>query len=142
NYIPGKCLSVPGCYTFFAQQGSSMPMWMNAGQANFHAFTLSVRRRFANGLSFDFNYTLAHSIDNGSAAESGAGEQGASIQNVFDPGAFRGSSDFDIRHNFNANFMYSLPIGRGQWLLHNAPGWLDQIVGGWQISSIWRYSTP
>ncbi len=25
--------------------------------------------------------------------------------------------------------------------LHNAPGWLDQIVGGWQISSVWRYST-
>ncbi len=141
NYIPGKCLSVKGCYTFFAQQGSSMPMWMNAGQANFHALTVALRRRFANGFSFDFNYTLAHSIDNGSAAESGAGEQGAAIQNVFNPGAFRGSSDFDIRHNFNANFMYTLPFGKGKMLLNNAPGWLDQIVGGWQISSIWRYST-
>jgi hypothetical protein len=141
NYIPGKCLSVKGCYTFFAQQGSSMPMWMNAGQANFHALTVALRRRFANGFSFDFNYTLAHSIDNGSAAESGAGEQGASIQNVFNPGAFRGSSDFDIRHNFNANFMYTLPFGKGKMLLRNASSWLDQIVGGWQISSIWRYST-
>jgi hypothetical protein len=25
--------------------------------------------------------------------------------------------------------------------LHSAPGWLDQIVGGWQLSSVWRYST-
>jgi hypothetical protein len=141
NYIPGKCLSVPGCYTFFAQQGSTMPMWMNAGQANYHALSVSLRRRFSNGLQFDFNYTLSHSIDNGSAAESGAGEQGASIQSVYNPGAFRGSSDFDIRHNFNANFMYELPFGRGKPVLKNAPGWVDQIVGGWQLSSIWRYST-
>ena len=139
---PGQCLSITGCYTFFAKQGSSMPMWMNAGQADFHAMTIALRRRFSNGFQFDFNYTWSHSIDNGSAAESGAGQQGASIQDVFNPGAFRGSSDFDIRHNFNANFMYELPIGKGRLLLRKAPGWVDAIVGGWQISNIWRYSTP
>jgi hypothetical protein len=141
EYIPGKCLSVPGCYTFFAQQGSTMPMWMNAGEANFHGLTVTLRRRYSNGFQFDFNYTLSHSIDNGSAAESGAGEQGASIQDIYNLGAFRGSSDFDIRHNFNANFMYALPFGKGKLLLPNASGWLNQIVGGWQVSSVWRYST-
>jgi hypothetical protein len=142
NYIPGKCLSVPGCYTFFAQQGSTMPMWMNAGIANYNGLSVSVRRRFTNGFQFDFNYTLSHSIDNGSAAESGAGEQGASIQNIYNTGAFRGSSDFDIRNNFNANFMYELPFGKGKLFLKSAPVWANQIVGGWQLSSIIRYSTP
>jgi hypothetical protein len=85
---------------------------------------------------------LSHSIDNGSAAESGAGEQGAAIQDIYNLSAFRGSSDFDIRNNFNANFMYALPVGKGKALLKGAPSWLDQIVGGWQVSSIWRYSTP
>jgi hypothetical protein len=142
DYSPTGCLSVYGCYTFFPYQGSSLPMWMNAGQANFHGLTVSLRRRFADGFQFDFNYTWSHSIDNGSAPESGAGSQGASIQDVYNPGAFRGSSDFDIRHNFNANFMFELPVGKGKPLLHNAPAWLDQIVGGWRISNIWRYSTP
>jgi len=141
-YLPGRCLSAPGCYTFFAQQGSTLPMWMNAGEANFHGFTVSLRRRYANGLQFDFNYTLSHSIDNGSAAESGAGEQGAAIQDIYNLGAFRGSSDFDIRNNLNANFLYALPIGKGRMFLKTAPAWLDEAVGGWQISSIWRYSTP
>ena len=140
-YLPGRCLSNPGCYTFFAQQGSTMPMWQNAGEADFHGMTVAFRRRFSNGLQFDFNYTWSHSIDNGSAAESGAGEQGASIQDIYNLSAFRGSSDFDIRHNFNANFMYALPVGKGQMLLHGAPTWLDEIVGGWQVSSVWRYST-
>jgi len=140
-YIPGRCLSAPGCYTFFAQQGSTQPMWMNAGEADFHGLTVAFRRRYSNGFQFDFNYTWSHSIDNGSAAESGAGEQGASIQNIYNLSAFRGSSDFDIRHNFNANFMYALPVGKDKLLLHGAPLWLDEIVGGWQISSVWRYST-
>jgi hypothetical protein len=141
EYIPGRCLSVPGCYTFFAQQGSTLPMWMNAGEADFHGLTVAFRKHYSNGLQFDFNYTWSHSIDNGSAAESGAGEQGASIQDIYNLSAFRGSSDFDIRHNFNANFMYALPVGKDKWLLHNANSWVDQIVGGWQISSVWRYST-
>ncbi len=141
EYIPGKCLSVPGCYTFFAQQGSTLPMWMNAGEADFHALTVSLRKRFTNGLQFDFNYALSHSIDNGSATEAGAGEEGAAIQDIYNLSAFRGSSDFDIRHNFNANFMYLLPFGKGKLLLRNAHGWLDEAVSGWQISSVWRYST-
>jgi len=140
-YIPGRCLSNTGCYTFFAQQGSTMPMWMNAGEANFHGLTVTLRRRFSQGLQFDFNYTWSHSIDNGSAAESGAGEQGASIQDIYNLGAFRGSSDFDIRQNINANFMYSLPFGRDGLFFRRAPGWVDQIIGGWQLSSVWRYST-
>lgn len=142
EYLPGRCLSVPGCYTFFARQGSTMPMWMNAGEANFNGLTLTLRHRFSSGFQFDFNYTYSHSIDNGSAAESGAGEQGASIQDIYNLSAFRGSSDFDIRHNFNANFMYELPFGRGRTLLRKAPGWLNQIAGGWQLSGILRYSTP
>jgi hypothetical protein len=141
SYVDGKCLSVKGCYTFFPLQGSSMPMWMNSGTAQFHGLTLSLRRGFSNGLSFDFNYTWSHSIDNGSAAESGAGQQGAAIQNIFNTREFRGSSDFDIRHNVTADFLYELPLGKGRLLMRNAPGWLNQVVGGWQVSSVIRYRT-
>jgi hypothetical protein len=133
------CASRTGCFTFFARQGSGNPTWMNAGQAAFHGGTLSIRRSFSSGLQFDFNYTLSHSIDNGSTAEGAAGSQGASLQNIFDTKEFRGSSDFDIRHNINANVLYELPFGKGKMMFSNARSWLDQIVGGWQISSIIRY---
>ena len=139
SYVPGKCLSVKGCYTFFPLQGSSMPTWMNAGQAEYHALTITLRRSFRSGVSYDFNYTWAHSIDYGSAAESGAGQQGAAIQNIFNIKEFRGPSDFDIRHNITADFLFELPVGKGKLLLTNAPGWLNQIVGGWQLSSVIRY---
>jgi hypothetical protein len=132
-------ISTYGCYTFFPRQGSSMPTWMNAGTAAFHAMTVSLRRGLSSGLTFDFNYTWSHSIDDGSAAESGAGQQGAAIQNIYNAKEFRGSSDFDMRHNITANVLYPLPVGRGRTLLGGAYGWLDQIVGGWQVSSLIRY---
>ncbi len=132
-------ISAHGCYTFFPLQGSSMPTWMNAGTAAFHALTFSLRRGLTSGLTFDFNYTWSHAIDDGSAAESGAGQQGAAIQNIFNTHEFRGSSDFDMRHNITANVLYPLPIGRGRTLLSGAHGWLNELVGGWQISSLIRY---
>jgi hypothetical protein len=139
SYVPGQCLSITGCYTFFSEQGSSMPMWMNAGTAQYHGLTLSVRRAYSAGFSFDFNYTWSHSIDNGSAAESGAGQQGAAIQNIFNVREFRGSSDFDIRHNISANFLYELPLGKDKPFFRNASSWVNQAIGGWQISSVIRY---
>jgi hypothetical protein len=113
-----------------------MPTWMNAGIAQFHGLTLSLRRAFANGLAFDFNYTWSHSIDLGSAAESGAGQQGAAIQNIYNVKEFRGSSDFDIRHNVSANFLYELPFARPRMAR-----WMKAAAGGWQLSSVIRYRT-
>jgi hypothetical protein len=63
------------------------------------------------------------------------------MMNPYDWRQFRGSSNFDARHQLNANALYDLPVGTGKLLLSNAPSWLDQIVGGWQISSIMRYRT-
>src|SRR6266481_7077774 len=118
-----------------------MPTWMNSGTAAYHALTVSLRRRFSRGLSFDFNYTWSHSIDDGSAAESGAGEQGAAIQNIFNRREFRGSSDFDMRHNITGNVLYGLPFGKGKALFHDAPGWANAIIGGWQVSGLTRFRT-
>lgn len=141
SYIPGQCITVTGCYTFFNIQGSSMPTWMNAGVAEFHGMTVSLRRTFRSGIGFDFNYTLSHSIDNGSSTESGAGKQGAAIQNIFNTKEFRGSSDFDIRHNLSANYLFELPFGKNKLLFGNAGRILDGFIGGWQMSSVMRYRT-
>jgi hypothetical protein len=141
SYFPGKCVSVTGCYTFFPRQGSSMPTWMNVGTGAYHGLTVSLRRRYSRGLTFDFNYTWSHSIDDGSAAESGAGEQGAAVQNIFNTREFRGSSDFDMRHNISGSWLYELPIGQSKALFHDIPGWLNGIVGGWEISGLTRFRT-
>jgi hypothetical protein len=136
-----KCITATGCNTFYPLQNAGNRTWVNAGNSSFHAMIVTLRRQFSSGLSFDFNYTLSHSIDTSSAPESGAGSAGALIQDSFNPGAFRGASDFDSRHQINANLLYELPFGRHKAFLAQAPGWVNQIVGGWQVSMLSRFRT-
>jgi len=134
-----KCISKTGCNTFFPLQNTGLATWTNAGFSSYHAGTLTVRRSLANGLAFDFNYTLSHSIDNSSGAESGAGYGGAVLQDSFHPNAFRGSSDFDARHNITTDILLQLPFGKGKKFLGNASKWVDEVIGGWQVSTLGRY---
>lgn len=134
-----NCVMVTGCNTMFALQNAGNRTWMNVGFANYHGGTLSIRRPLKNGVSFDFNYTLSHSIDNSSGAESGAGNGGAVVQDSFDYSAFRGSSDFDIRHNISMNGLYELPFGKGKAFASGVPTWVNQFIGGWSVNMIGRY---
>lgn len=135
----GSCISALGCNTFFALQNAGNIAWSNAGRSSFHAGQLVLRRPVTSGWGFDFNYTLSHSIDLASAAESAAGTSGGVIQDTFNPNSFRGSSDFDSRHNITANAVVELPFGKGKSMLNSSSSWVNQIVGGWQSTLLWRY---
>jgi hypothetical protein len=47
-----------------------------------------------------------------------------------------GSTDFDIRQNFTSSAIWTLPIGKGQYLLGHVNPVVDNIIGGWQLSGI------
>jgi hypothetical protein len=134
-----KCYSVTGCNTFYPYQAAGLPTWTNAAYANYNAMTITLRRPLSKGLAFDFNYTLSHSIDNSSGAEAGASDSGAVLQDAFNVNAFRGSSDFDQRHNITADALYELPFGRNRMFARDANKFVDAIIGGWQVSTIFRY---
>ena len=135
----GKCISALGCNTFFALQNAGNIAWSNAGRSSFHAGQLVLRRAVTNGWGFDFNYTLSHSIDLASTAESAAGTSGGVIQDTFNPTAFRGSSDFDSRHNITANTVVELPFGKGRHFLNGSNKFVNQVIGGWQTTMLWRF---
>ncbi len=134
-------LSALGSHTFFDPQTSTRPTWFNAGNSRFNAFTFSARKRLSEGLAFDFNYTWSHSLDNGSSPETGAGQFGGVIINSFNIDDSKGNSDFDIRQQWNANFLWQLPFGRGRTYASGVPQWLDHLIGGWDFNGILRYRT-
>ncbi len=133
----GQCLSVYGCNTFFARQNAGLPTWANADNPVYHGGTLVLRRQTSKGWGFDFNYTFSKSLD---IASGGTGES-AGIQDAFNPKASRSYSNFDARHAVTANALIELPFGKGKLLLPNAPGWMEQIVGGWQLSMLGKFRT-
>jgi hypothetical protein len=132
----GGCISIFGCNTFYALQDSGLESFVNAGKSAYHAATVVLRRPVQNGWGFDFNYTFSHSIDNGSSSETSGG---AALQDAFNPNAYRGPSDFDMRHTVTADAVVQVPVGRGRAYLNTIPRWLDYAIGGWQAATLVSY---
>jgi hypothetical protein len=99
-----------------------------------------------------FNYTFSKSLDeyskagrigawSGTGGTGGEGNGGGIVINTWDPLALRGLSDFNAFDQINANWVYSLPFGKGQMFGSGAKSWLNEIIGGWQFSGLFRWTT-
>jgi len=128
---------------YFNRQFHSLYAWRSVGSANYNALQVNIRKRASRGLQFDFNYTYSKSIDLSSDAEriDAWGGLGGQVINSWDPNALRSVSDFDTTHQFNANWIYELPFGKGQYFGKSANGALDALIGGWQLSGLTRWSS-
>jgi hypothetical protein len=91
----------------------------------------------------DANYTFSKSLDYGSDAErKGAGNNSAShIIDTWHPNLNKAPSDFNTKHIFTMNAVDKLPFGRGAKFLAKDSGFLDQFIGGWQLSGVFRLTS-
>ncbi|HUE80580.1 MAG TPA: TonB-dependent receptor [Pyrinomonadaceae bacterium] len=134
-------LSSVGPNAFFHPQIAALAAFSTFAKSDYHAGTLSLRQRYKQQLSFDFNYTFSKSIDNASGLQSSLAYDTAFVRNALRPDDNRAVSDFDIRHIINANAVWELPIGRGSFFLPNLSGVGNAILGGWQLSGIFRWNS-
>lgn len=135
-----------GQYTYYSPQFSSLYAWRSIANADYNALQVTLRRGQLHGLQFDINYTFSKSIDLASDAEriSPASSNSAlnnDIENTWNPNQERAVSSFDVTHQLNANWIYELPFGRGKMLAGGAPKWVDAIIGGWQLSGLFRITS-
>jgi hypothetical protein len=107
----------------------------NFGSSTYNGMLVSLRKRFSQGFQFDANYTWSHSIDNQSTVAN-VGTSGGLICDARNLRVCRGNSDFDIRHLFNVNGVWDIPVGRGRFFAGGAPGWVNAIIGGWTLTGI------
>ncbi len=118
----------------------------NKGFSTYNGLLVTLSKNKSHGIRGDFNYTWSHSIDNVSVIANfiPAGSGYGFICDVNQPRACRASSDFDVRHVINANFVWDLPVGRGHHFGGTMPIALDEVVGGWSISGLpgWRSGLP
>jgi hypothetical protein len=148
----------PGVSYYFKQgpfswqnpQFGSYYAWSSIGKSDYNALQVNLKKQLGNGVQLDLNYTYSRSIDISSSATRVATEGGTSgnqglvgdsTVNSFDPNQLRGPSDFDLTHQFNANWIVELPFGKGKTYLSQAGGLLDGLVGGWQWSGLARWTS-
>jgi hypothetical protein len=145
------CATVNGVtapFAFFDDQWSSLYAWRSIGNSAYHSMQLNLRHAMTHGLAFDFNYTFSKSIDIGSNAErinefEGFGF-GSQVINSWSPNQLRALSDFDTKHQINANWVYEMPFGRGRSFGSGMGRVADALLGGWGFSGIahWTSGLP
>ena len=104
-------------------------LFTNEGETSYDGLTIEFRRRFAKGLLVQSSYTFSKSLSNMYASNSDLFDQPATLRKELDNR--RGITPFDITQAFKTNFIYELPVGRGQHFLGGISGWAEKLVGGW-----------
>ena len=104
--------------------------------SSFDSLQVTYQTRLDSGLDFQGAYTYAHSIDTSSGNANAVG-----LQDPTNLNAYRGSSDFDVRHIAVLSWSYDLPFGRGKHMFSDAHGLLQSVIGGWQLNSIDSFAT-
>ena len=142
----GYC--IPTCSRFWTSQFSSLYAWSSIGNSSYHALRVTLRHPPTHGLTIDFGYTFAHSLDLGSETERTSvftnvddAYTNFGIQNTWNPKLNKGSSDFDTRHMINGDWVYILPFGRGRTFGSDTNPIVDAFLGGWQWAGLGRWTS-
>jgi hypothetical protein len=109
------------------------------GNSHYNAFQAAFERRMSGGLELKVSYTYSKLMNNGS--ETGLGSGGPPVQNPSDMRNLYSVSSDDVPHIFSVGWVYKLPFGKGKPFASSASGFLNKVIGDWQISGIQSYSS-
>ena len=108
--------------------------------SNYNSLQVRLEKRYTHGLQFEAAYTYSHALDNASSASLGSVNNGDFEDQRF-PNANYGNADFDVRQRFVFSYVYDLPFGRGKMFAPNSSGFVNQVIGGWQMTGVFSAAT-
>jgi hypothetical protein len=113
--------------------------------STYHSLQVSMDRRFANSANIQVSYVWSKSLDTRSfdpaftlAASGSSQSAGGTPLDIYNRHLNYGLSDFDRTHSLQGFFVYELPFGRGKAIGRDAGGLLQRIIGGYQLSGLFR----
>jgi Carboxypeptidase regulatory-like domain len=130
----------PQYATNTSMQNSSLTyLYYDAGSASYNALQGALIVNHPNGLSGSVAYTWSKLVGNVSDLTNGFLNPtgNPAIQDYYLIHQYeRSNLASDIPQRIVGNLTYPLPFGRGKRLGGNMPGWMDEVVGGWNLTSI------
>ena len=115
----------------------------NEGKSTYHSLQTKVEKRFSAGTYLLVSYTLARLRNTGAENPQIARQAGWSgvsgVISPFEKARNESLAADDVTHTFSAAMVYELPFGRNRKWLNSGVG--ANILGGWQVSTLFRYSS-
>ena len=114
----------------------SIDLYQNTGKNHYNSGQLKVERRFSEGLSFMLSYAFSKNISDG------GGDSIWSTPTPFAPAGYnRGRASYDHKHILATNAVWEVPFGRGHRLGANMNPVANAVIGGWEFSGIYLFSS-
>lgn len=117
------------------------PPWANSF---YHGLQLRFEKRLSEGLQFLTTYVFSKSIDDTSSSGSNTdwlGAMATAVQDPYNRRLERSISLFDQTHQFQFSWVYGLPFGKGRLWGGSMPGFVQAVLGGWQLNGIYRWTS-
>lgn len=113
--------------------------FMPGASSSYNALVTHVTKRFSHDFTLDLSYQFSKALDNSSEQGSpGLVDAARDFNNL---SLERSISSHDVPHSFAAAFVAGLPFGHGKPLGSHWPGWMNAVLGGWQVSGIYRLAS-
>lgn len=134
--VGGNPITANGLNNLLDQRFDGVPQVQSTGTSTFNSLQVEGIRRFKNGLTFNANYTWAHTLDDISDALGVLINDSAVPLDASKPISFnRANSQFDVRQRFVLSYSYQIPFTKG---FH---GWKKHVLDGWTQSGIFSTQT-
>jgi len=101
----------------------------NDGESWYHAFQMSMNKRFSKGYGIQLAYTRSKWIE---AVE---------YLNAADAKPNKAIGVQDVPNRFSMSAFYEFPFGRGKQFGSKVSKWVDVFIGGWQIQGTYAYQS-
>jgi len=129
--VGGNGITANGLNNLIDPRFDNVTQVQSTGTSTYNSLQVEGIRRFKNGLTFQANYTWAHTIDDISDALGVLINDSATPLDAAKPITFqRANSEFDIRNRFVLSYTYAIPFAKG---FH---GWRKYVLDGWSQSGI------
>lgn len=102
------------------------------GKSQYDSLQIQLERRFTRGWQYRAAYTYSLTKDNGEGAFDSVGDTNINFVEPFS------RSRIDYPHVFSFESVYDIPFGRGREYGADVNGFVDAILGGWQVNGIFR----
>jgi hypothetical protein len=109
-----------------------------SGIDNYKALQAQIQKRFSSGLSFLAAYTLSKTLAN---TDSGFSTFNGTPVDKFNKAQQYTIAGDDRTHVLNISGVYELPIGPGKRFLNHSGLVAKNLLGGWQLSGVFQYSS-
>lgn len=106
---------------------------LNEFYSHYDSLQVRFEQRFVNGLTVLNSFTWEHASDNASASLEG---NTPSPQDANNLRAEYSQSDYNLPVSDILSANYELPIGHGKQFLSHSNGFLDAVVGNWQVNMV------